>query len=60
MNTSALIFIFGWLGSAIVLILASFFVPSLWGGAMRALGILGLIAWTIGALWLANAMNTDI
>jgi hypothetical protein len=60
METQGLIIVFGSLLAAIILIVAGAFLGGPWGHAALALGIIGVIAWVIFALWLARALNSDI
>lgn len=60
METSGLIIVFGSLLAAIILTVAGAFLGGPLGHALLACGIIGGAIWVCFALWLANAMNSDI
>lgn len=60
MDTQGLVIVFGSLAVVIGMIVFGAFIGGQWGRTLLAVGVLGVIAWVLGALWLANAMNTDI
>lgn len=60
MDARGLIIIFGSLALCAVAIVVGAAVSAPWGRALLAVGILGALAWVCVALWLMNAMNTDI
>lgn len=61
MNTQGLLIIFGSLALVVVAVVFGYaMTPAPWAKALLALGIVGAIAWVGFALWIANAMNTDI
>ena len=61
MNNQGLFIVFGSLGLFVIMITIGFSIPdSIIASLLRIFGILGVFAWICFALYLANAMNTDI
>lgn len=60
MEPRAYVVIFGSLAAVIGLFVGGMYAPSPWAPIMITLGAVGCIAWLIAALYLANAMNSDI
>lgn len=61
METKGLFIVFMPLAACIVSIVVGYCIPDgITASLLRIFGILGCIAWVAFALYLANAMNTDI
>ncbi len=61
MNAQGMLIVWGSLFSVVLaIVVGAFFKATPWGGALMVLGFLGLLGWICFAIWLANAMNTDI
>lgn len=63
MNAQGNIIVWGSITLFIIMIVTGYCLPN-YNGALatllRIFGILGVLAWIVGAFILANAMNTDI
>lgn len=61
MNTQGLLIVFGSLALVVVAVVLGYaMTPAPWAKTLLALGMVAGLAWVCFALWLANAMNTDI
>lgn len=60
MEPRALIVIFGSLALLVSIFVGGFWAPGIWKPIMIGVGGAGGIAWLGFALWLGNAMNSDV
>lgn len=60
MNGFGLFVVFGSLAAMVTLIVLGSVFPGPLAITARILGIVGCVAWVFAAIYLANAMNTDI
>jgi hypothetical protein len=60
MNLQGYIIVYGSLGLVIACVIAGLAIKTIIGSILLFVGIAGLITWFVLALYIANAMNTDI